>query len=240
MRNFKIIHILTLIFLTGLFLPACAVLEVLVPPTATPIPTSTDTPTLTFTPSPTETPSPIATETPSATPTFTETPSLTPTETAVPLVYVFPIQPPEQADYAEGGHSYATDLFALEGMKFVAVTSGVVDFVRYTDTWDPAVGDMSVAGGLCVAIIGDDGVRYYGSHLSAIEPGIAPGVRVAAGQVLGYVGHTGNAITTPFHVHFGISRPSYPEDWLARRGQVNPIPYLNAWRIGLNVMPLLP
>lgn len=142
--------------------------------------------------------------------------------------------------YVSGGHTNATDIFAPEGTKYVAVTSGVVDFVRYTDSWDPAIGDMALAGGLCVAIIGDDGVRYYGSHLSAIEPGIAPGVRVAAGQTLGYVGHSGNAITTPFHVHFGISAPTYPEDWQTRRGQVNPIQYLDAWRQGVAITPLLP
>jgi murein DD-endopeptidase MepM/ murein hydrolase activator NlpD len=144
------------------------------------------------------------------------------------------------ARYSEGGHTFATDLFAPEGTSYVAVTSGVVDFVRYTDTWDPALGDMSLAGGLCVAIIGDDGVRYYGSHLSAIEPGIAPGVRVSAGQTLGYVGHTGNAANTPPHVHFGISAPTYPEDWLARRGQVNPIPFLDAWQQGFAITPPLP
>jgi murein DD-endopeptidase MepM/ murein hydrolase activator NlpD len=155
--------------------------------------------------------------------------------------YVFPVQPPSLAGFADGGHPYpATDIFAPVGTKFVAVTGGVVDFVSYTDRWDPAVGDMAVAGGLCVAIVGDDGVRYYGSHLRAIADGIRPGVRVEPGQLLGYVGTSGNAVGKDPHVHFGISRPTYPEDWQARRGQVDPYPFLLAWRAGHNVTPPLP
>ena len=204
-----------------------------VPPTTAPssTPTQTATSTATFTPSPTDTP------------TLTQTPTETPTPTAISFTYVFPVQPPEGTGFSEGtaSHGYpATDIFAPEGAQFVAVTNGVVDFVAYTDTWDPATNDLSMAGGLCVAIIGDDGVRYYGSHLSAIAPDISPGVRVLAGQLLGYVGHTGNARTKSSHLHFGVSHPTYPEDWQLRRGEVDPFPYLTAWRNGQNVTPVLP
>ena len=232
--------------LLGFLLSACAALmppvlpTVVLPTLLSPSPTFTPSvlpPTLT--PSPTDTP--IPTETLTTTP--TETSTETPTETPVALVHVFPIQPPEKAGFAEGtaSHGYpATDIFAPVGTKFVAVTNGVVDFVSYEDRWDPSIGDMAVAGGLCVAIIGDDGVRYYGSHLSAIADGIMPGVRVTAGQLLGLVGNTGNARGKDTHLHFGISRPSNPDDWKARRGQVDPFPFLLAWRDGHNVTPPLP
>jgi murein DD-endopeptidase MepM/ murein hydrolase activator NlpD len=128
----------------------------------------------------------------------------------------------------------------MVGTKFVAVTDGVVDFVSYKDLWDPDHDDPALRGGLSVAILGDDGLRYYGSHLSVIAAGIAPGVRVKAGQLLGLVGNTGDARTTLSHLHFGISRPTYPDDWKARRGQVDPFPYLQAWRDGHNVTPPLP
>jgi murein DD-endopeptidase MepM/ murein hydrolase activator NlpD len=157
--------------------------------------------------------------------------------------YVFPLQPPGLSGFAEGtsSHGYpATDIFAPVGTKFVAVTDGVVDFVSYTDTWDPATDDPAVRGGLSVAIIGDDGVRYYGSHLSAIASGIQQGMRVSAGQLLGLVGKTGDARNTDSHLHFGISAPSTPDDWKARRGQVDPYPFLQAWKDGHNVTPPLP
>jgi peptidoglycan LD-endopeptidase LytH len=194
------------------------------------------TPTATPNP-PTSTPS--SADTPS--PTITPTETVTRTPTRKPFLYVFPAQPPGVADFAEGGHAYpATDIFVPVGTKYVAVTDGVVDFVSYRDLWDPATNDEAVAGGLCVAIIGDDGIRYYGSHLSAIAKGIAPGVRVVAGQLLGLSGQTGNAVNTTPHVHFGISRPTFPEDWAARRGQLDPYPYLVAWLRGENVTPEFP
>src|SRR5581483_5447825 len=79
-------------------------------------------------------------------------------------------------------------------------------------------------------IVGDDGVRYYGSHLSRIAAGIRPGVRVHRGQTLGYVGHSGDASAT--HLHFGISWTTRPGIWWVRRGEIWPWRYLDAWRTG--------
>ena len=193
--------------------------------------------------------SPLATSANTTIPISTSTTALTSTSTAaatqttLSFPHIFPLQPASAAGFAEGtaSHGYpATDIFAVVGTRFVAVTDGVVDFVSTKDLWDPASDDPAERGGLSVAIIGDDGLRYYGSHLSAIAAGIAAGVRVKAGQLLGLVGNTGDARSTPSHLHFGISRPTYPEDWKARRGQVDPYPYLLAWRNGHNVTPPLP
>ncbi len=149
------------------------------------------------------------------------------------VIHVFPIDPPDAASYSPGGHAYpATDLFAPEGTAFVAVTSGVIQGVSRIDTWDPEVDDGATKAGLFVSLIGDDGVRYYGSHLSKVADGIEAGVRVEAGQLLGYVGTSGNARGTPPHLHFGISRPTALEDWEIRRGEIDPIPYLDAWKAG--------
>jgi murein DD-endopeptidase MepM/ murein hydrolase activator NlpD len=90
---------------------------------------------------------------------------------------------------------------------------------------------------LAVALIGSDGVRYYGSHLSAIAAGLQVGQTVRSGQVLGMTGKSGNARFTPAHLHFGISRPSTPDDWEARRGQISPFPYLQAWQMGEVLIP---
>jgi peptidoglycan LD-endopeptidase LytH len=158
--------------------------------------------------------------------------------TAAPAIYVFPLDPPTSGDYGATHHDYpATDIFTPIGTHFVAVTSGVVDYVSRTDTWDPKVDDPASRGGLSVAIVGDDGVRYYGSHLSQVADGIEPGQRVDAGQLLGLTGKSGNAATTDPHLHFGISHPTFAEDWAVRRGEVSPYPYLNAWRNGQMLKP---
>ena len=93
--------------------------------------------------------------------------------------------------YIRFHHDYpAADIFCPIGSIFVAVTDGVVDFVSEEDVWEPKVNDGATRGGLAVAIIGDDGVRYYGSHLSQVADGIAPGVRVVAGRELGFFDRT--------------------------------------------------
>jgi murein DD-endopeptidase MepM/ murein hydrolase activator NlpD len=140
--------------------------------------------------------------------------------------------------YVNYHHDYpANDIMCPIGSTFVAVTDGVVEFVSYEDEWTYQSTDPALKSGLAVGIIGDDGVRYYGSHLSAIAEGIAPGVRVSAGQSLGLTGDSGNAKGTDPHVHFGISRPTYPEDWQVRRGEMNPYLFLQAWQKGEALQP---
>lgn len=157
------------------------------------------------------------------------------------IAYVFPVQPASVARYGRYHHDYpATDIFCPPGSRFVAPVAGVVDYVSRADLWDPRADDPATRGGLSVALIGDDGVRYYGSHLSSVARSIEPGVRVLAGQLLGRTGKTGSARYTPPHLHFGISRPTYPTDWQARRGQVNPYTYLRAWARGASLTPALP
>jgi murein DD-endopeptidase MepM/ murein hydrolase activator NlpD len=155
--------------------------------------------------------------------------------------YVFPVRSDGKISYGRYHHDYpATDIFCPVGSQFVAVTDGVVDFVSYEDKWDPKVNDGATRGGLSVAIIGDDGVRYYGSHLSKVADEIAPGVRVTVGQLLGLTGHSGDARGVEPHLHFGISHPTTPEDWQVRRGEIWPYDYLRAWQRGEDVMPKLP
>lgn len=152
--------------------------------------------------------------------------------------YYFPVQPPHIARYGSRHHDYpATDIFVPVGSTVVAVTAGVVDEVSRVDRWDPRTDDGAARGGLWVTMIGDDGVRYHASHLSSVESGIDAGIRVYAGQIIGRSGNTGNAIRTPPHVHFGISRPTFAGDWINRRGQVQPYRYLRAWARGVDVTP---
>ena len=155
-------------------------------------------------------------------------------------LYVFPVQSSGNIYYQAAHHDYpATDIFCPPGSIFRAVTDGIVDHISTQDVWTQEINDSESRGGLSVSIIGDDGIRYYGSHLSAIADGLAVGQRVKAQQTLGYTGDTGNARVTPPHVHFGISRPTTADDWATRRGEVSPYLYLKFWERGDALVPRL-
>jgi murein DD-endopeptidase MepM/ murein hydrolase activator NlpD len=151
--------------------------------------------------------------------------------------YVFPV-PRCRTSYGRSHHDYpATDVFAARGCAYVAVTNGRIDEVSATDRWDPKINAGATRGGLAVSLVGDDGVRYYGSHFSRLAVGVRPGLRVHAGDLLGYVGNSGDARAVSPHVHFGISWPTRPGVWWVRRGEVYPWPYLDAWRGHQDVSP---
>ena len=111
---------------------------------------------------------------------------------------VFPVQGPHsytddyRAPRATGPHR-AIDIIAARGTPVVAVADGAIDSLSREDTG---------LGGLRIWLRDDAGTTYYYAHLSAIEVTLAPGVRVAAGQVIGAVGRTGNARGGVHHLHF--------------------------------------
>jgi murein DD-endopeptidase MepM/ murein hydrolase activator NlpD len=151
--------------------------------------------------------------------------------------YSFPVRA-AWVEYTPYHHDYpATDIFCPVGSEFLATTNGVVDFVNRVDRWDPTTDRPADRGGIMLAIVGDDGWRYYASHLSGIAEGIEPGVRVTTGQLLGWTGRSGNARHTDPHVHYGISHPTTPEDWQVRRGEIPPYEYLQAWARGEHKTP---
>ena len=160
---------------------------------------------------------------------------VSPTQAAIK--YVFPIAGCK-VHYAHSHHNYpATDILTNEGCKFVATTAGVVDEVSHVDkfSWKTNLG--SQRGGLFVSIVGVDGVRYYGSHLGKVAPNINSGVKVVAGQLLGYVGTSGDSRGLAPHVHYGISWPTPKGIWWVRRGELYPWRYLDAWRVGKDASP---
>ena len=58
-------------------------------------------------------------------------------------------------------------------------------------------------GGKVVRVLGPGAQVHYFAHLSRFGP-VYRGMRIKAGQVVGYVGTTGNARGTPPHLHYGI------------------------------------
>lgn len=138
--------------------------------------------------------------------------------------------------YAHSHHDYpATDVFAARGCTVVSPVTGRVDEVSTVDRWSSSTNRGADRGGLSFSVVGDDGVRYYGSHLSSIS--VRVGQRVTAGTVLGRVGSTGSARGTSTHLHFGLSWPTRPGIWWVRRGEVYPWSYLDSWKAGGNRQP---
>lgn len=153
------------------------------------------------------------------------------------IAYVFPIDGCV-ASASRAHHDYpAADIFTPVGCRFVSPVDGRVDEVNRTDLWNPRTNVGRDRGGLSVSVIGVDGVRYYGSHLSSVSAAVRPGLQVRAGQTLGLTGRTGSARNTPAHLHFGISWPTAANSWWIRRGAVSPQRYLDAWQKGNPLSP---
>ena len=88
-----------------------------------------------------------------------------------------------------------------------------------------------------MAINHDDGWRTWYLHLNndrpgtddgkgwGFAPGIKSGVHVEAGQVIGYLGDSGNAETTPAHLHFELQQPDGTE--------VNPYDHLREAEVAI-------
>jgi murein DD-endopeptidase MepM/ murein hydrolase activator NlpD len=161
---------------------------------------------------------------------------------AAEIQYRFPVKPVDKAAFSDGGHSYpAIDIFGKRGSTFVAPVSGVVEDLQKNDEWDKKVSDPDKKGGKWVSLKGDDGFRYYGSHLESVSEKIRVGQHMQPGDVLGYLGNSGNAKDTPRHLHFGISSASTPYSWKTRRGEIAPYHFLQCiLREGCNPQAMLP
>lgn len=100
------------------------------------------------------------------------------------------------------------DIFAETGTPLVAAADGVVT--------QKGIGELA---GLYVEIEDAAGVEYFYAHMSRWGD-VQVGQQVAVGDVLGYVGNTGNAIFTPPHVHFEYQPNGEP---------VPPKPFVDRW-----------
>jgi murein DD-endopeptidase MepM/ murein hydrolase activator NlpD len=157
-----------------------------------------------------------------------------PVQPGVLVRHGFPIAAGTNVGYARTHANYtATDIFAACGTPILSPVDGVVTDVRRVDSYSAS--NPATFGGRSVAVVGDDGVRYYGSHYDTIEAATVPGARVVVGTQLGTMGKTGD--TTVCHLHFGLSIPCPGPEWSVRRGIVWPWPYLDAWKAGQNLSP---
>ncbi len=116
------------------------------------------------------------------------------------------------ADREGGARKHeGTDLFGKEGTPIVSICGGRVEQIGWNRL-----------GGERVGIRGDDGNYYYYAHLQYISSLLVKGNRIEAGESVGTMGHTGDALTTPDHLHFGIELPN--GQW------INPYPFLAVWQ----------
>jgi murein DD-endopeptidase MepM/ murein hydrolase activator NlpD len=137
--------------------------------------------------------------------------------------YVFPVY--GQASYtntfgaprADTGWHHGEDIFSQLGAPILAVANGIVYSVGWNDI-----------GGLRLWLQDLAGNEFYYAHLSAFSPLAVNGAQVRAGDVLGFMGNTGDAEATPYHLHFEIHPASLI--YMGYDGAVAPFPYLNAWR----------
>ncbi len=116
----------------------------------------------------------------------------------------------------------ATDIIANKHQKIVSASNGTIQYVTW---WEGA--------GYSIRILGTDGYTYNYYHINndtpdtddgsnnkmnAFGPDIEPGNPVVRGQLLGYIGDSGNAESTVPHLHFEIYNGSTA---------VNPYTHLN-------------
>jgi murein DD-endopeptidase MepM/ murein hydrolase activator NlpD len=139
--------------------------------------------------------------------------------------YVFPVY--GQSSYIDtyganrgdvsGGWHHGDDIFAPLGAPLLAVAHGTV----FSVGWNKV-------GGWRLWLRDDVGNEFYYAHLSAYSPYAVNGAIVEAGDVLGFVGNTGDAQGTPYHLHFEV----HPVGLLGLGydGAVDPTKYLDGWQ----------
>ena len=115
-----------------------------------------------------------------------------------------------------GKWHHGDDIFAALGAPVVAVANGTINRVGWHKRggWRLWVRDAAAN-------------QFYYAHLSGYAPRVFHTRYVRAGDVLGFVGNTGDAFASPPHLHFEV----HPHQLLRLRydGAVNPTTYLNSW-----------
>lgn len=139
--------------------------------------------------------------------------------------YVFPVYGPasyvdtfgaERGDLASGWH-HGTDIFGQLGQPVLAVAEGTV----FSVGWNKI-------GGNRLWLRDGAGNDFYYAHLSAYSTLAVNGAHVQAGDVIGFMGNTGDAEGTPYHLHFEIHPVSML--FIGYDGAVDPQTYLEAWQ----------
>jgi murein DD-endopeptidase MepM/ murein hydrolase activator NlpD len=136
--------------------------------------------------------------------------------------YVFPVYGPSSyidtfgAARSDVSFHHGDDIFGQLGQPLLAVADGTV----FSVGWNKI-------GGNRLWLLDGQGNQFYYAHLSAFSTAAVNGARVKAGEVIGFMGRTGDAEGTPYHLHFEVHPVSFL--YLGYDGAVDPTPYLDAW-----------
>ena len=97
----------------------------------------------------------------------------------------------------------AVDILAKRGTEVVAVEDGRIEKLFNSER-----------GGITIYQFDPSQTYiYYYAHLDRYADGLAEGQAVKRGQVIGYVGFTGDAVESAPHLHFGIERLGPDRKW---------------------------
>jgi murein DD-endopeptidase MepM/ murein hydrolase activator NlpD len=114
-------------------------------------------------------------------------------------------------------YHHGDDVFGELGQPILAVADGTLFSVGFQKI-----------GGYRLWLLDQQGNQFYYAHLSAYSTLAVNGAHVRAGQVIGFMGNTGDAEGTPVHLHFEVHPVSLL--YLGYDGAVDPTPYLDAWK----------
>ena len=134
----------------------------------------------------------------------------------MPVAGVDPRKLQSNFSQMRGGHAHeALDIMAPRGTEVRAVAEGNVAKLF-----------TSKPGGLTVYQFDESGTWcYYYAHLDGYAPGLKEGMRLRQGEVLGYVGSTGDASPTAPHLHFAVFQLGPEKHWWQGTA-VDPLPLL--------------
>jgi len=104
---------------------------------------------------------------------------------------------------AAGKLHEATDILAPRGTPVVAVEDGIIQKLFLSKPGGITIYEFDRAGVFC----------YYYAHLERYAAGLIEGMPVKRGDIIGYVGTTGNAPPQTPHLHFAIFRLGPEKHW---------------------------
>jgi murein DD-endopeptidase MepM/ murein hydrolase activator NlpD len=116
---------------------------------------------------------------------------------------------------SEGRQHDAIDIIAPQGTPVVATADGTVIKLFLSDKGGVTLYELDPSGRYV----------YYYAHLMAYAAGVVEGKQLRRGDVIAYVGDTGNAGAGNYHLHFAISKISSPRQW-SGGDPINPYPLL--------------